>query len=107
MNLVKDVGLILLLAVAWFAPAYYAGEALIPSWGLECGLTSLITGLLGLAIVNRTEEGRRLFYEGVSQDEQAGCIKWLVWILMGTPFTLLLLGTLWWIMRLLGFFDLR
>ena len=70
-------------------------------------LISISAGLLGLAIVNRTEEGRRLFYEGVSQDEQAGCIKWLVWILMGTPFTLLLLGTLWWIMRLLGFFDLQ
>ncbi len=95
------------LAVLWFGPAYYAGEALLPSWGLQCGLVSLIAGLIGLAIVNRTEEGRRLFYEGESAGEGPGCVKLLVWLLIGTPFMLLLLGTIWWIMRLLGFLDLE
>lgn len=58
MKLAKDVGLIFLLAFFWFGPAYYAGEALLPSWGMQCGLVSLIIGLMGLAIVNRTEAGR-------------------------------------------------
>ncbi len=106
MKLAKDVGLILLLVIFWFGPAYYAGEALFPTWGLQCGLASLIAGLIGLAIVNRTEEGRRLFYDGVSENDQLGCIKWLVWLLIGTPFALLL-GTVWWVMRLLGFLDLN
>lgn len=107
MKLAKDVGLILLLAILWFGPAYYAGEALLPGWGLQCGLVSLIIGLMGLAIVNRTEEGRRLFYEGENENDQIGCIKLLVWFLIGIPVMLLLAGTLWWIMRLLGFFDLQ
>ena len=105
MKLAKDAGLILLLALFWFGPAYYAGEALLPSWGLQCGLTGLIAGLMGLAIVNRTEAGRRLFYEGESKDDQVGGIKVLIWFLVGTPVALLLLGTLWWLMRLLGFLD--
>jgi hypothetical protein len=107
MKLLKDTGLILVLVLLWFGPAYYAGEALLPTWGLQCGLVSLIAGLIGLAIVNRTEEGRRLFYDGISEDDQFGCVKWLVWLLIGAPFVLLLLGTVWWLMRLLGFLDLN
>jgi hypothetical protein len=107
MKLVKDIGLILLLAFFWFGTAYYAGEALISSWGLQCGLVSLITGLIGLAIINRTEEGRRLLYEGQSDDEDIGCIKIMVWLGIALPFTLFVMGTLWWIMRLLGFFSLK
>jgi hypothetical protein len=106
MRLARDVGLIFLLALFWFGPAYYAGEALLPSWGLQCGLTSLIVGLMGLAIVNRTEAGRKLFYDGKSEDDQIGGVKVLVWLLLGTPVALLLLGTLWWLVRLLGFLDL-
>ncbi len=64
MKLVKDIGVILLLALLWFGTAYYAGAALLTSWGLQCGLVSLIVGLFGLAVINRTEEGRRLLYEG-------------------------------------------
>jgi hypothetical protein len=107
MKLARDIGLIFLLALLWFGPAYYAGEALIPSWGLQCGLVGLITGLIGLAIVNRTEEGRRLFYEGESEEEGLNCLKLLVICLIGFPITLLFLGTIWWLMRLLGFFDLE
>lgn len=107
MKLAKDVTLILLLAAVWFGTAYYAGEALLPAWGIQCGLVSLITGLLGLAIVNRSEEGRRLFYEGSSENDQLGCTKLLVIILIGLPFILFLLGTMWWVMRLLGLFELQ
>jgi len=107
MKLAKDVGLIFLLAFIWFGPAYYAGEALVPTWGLQCGLISLITGLIGLAIVNRTEEGRRLFYDGAGEKEGLTCLKLLIIGLIGLPFTLLFLGTIWWVMRLLGFFDLK
>jgi hypothetical protein len=107
MKLAKDIGLILLLAILWFGPAYYAGEALIPNWGLQCGLTSLITGLIALAIINRTEEGRRLFFEGENQNDQISCVKVIIWFLIGIPFMLLVAGTLWWIMRLLGMFDFK
>lgn len=106
MKLAKDVSLILLLAAVWFGTATYAGEALIPTWGIQCGLVSLITGLIGLAIVNRSEEGRRLFYEGSNEDDQLGCLNLLVISLIGLPFALFLLGTIWWLMRLLGFFEL-
>jgi hypothetical protein len=103
MKLTKDVGLIFLLAFLWFGPAYYAGEALLPAWGLQCGLVSLIVGLMGLAIVNRTEAGRKLFYEGENEGDQISGVKVLIWFLIGIPVTLFLLGTLWWLMRLLGF----
>lgn len=106
MKLARDIGLIFLLALFWFGPAYYAGEALLPSWGWQCWLTSLIVCLMGLAIVNRTEAGRRLFYDGESEDDQIGGIKVLVWLLLGIPVALLWLGTLWWVVRLLGFPDL-
>ena len=62
---------------------------------------------MGLAIINRTEEGRRLFYEGESESDQIGCVKVLIWFLIGIPVMLLFTGTLWWIMRLLGFFDFQ
>jgi hypothetical protein len=107
MKLAKDVSLILLLAAVWFGTAYYAGEALIPTWGVQCGLVSLITGLIGLVIVNRSKEGRRLFYEGSNEDDQLGCLKLLVISLIGLPFILFLLGTIWWLMRLLGFFEFQ
>jgi len=107
MKLAKEIGLIFLLAIFWFAPAYYAGEALLPGWGLQCGLVSLITGLIGLVLVNRTEAGRRLFYEGERGDEPFGCIHLLVLLLIGTPVTLLLLGTIWWIMRLMGLLGFK
>jgi hypothetical protein len=107
MKLAKDVSLILLLAAVWFGTAYYAGEALIPAWGVQCGLVSLISGLIGLAIVNRSEEGRRLFYEGSNEDDQLGCLKLIVISLIGLPFILFLLGTIWWLMRLLGFFEFQ
>jgi hypothetical protein len=107
MKLIKDIGLIFLLAILWFGPAYYASEALLPGWGLQCGLTSLITGLMGLAIINRTEEGRRLFFNGQTEDDQISCVKVLIWFLIGIPIMLLVTGTLWWIMRLLGVFDFK
>jgi hypothetical protein len=53
-------------------------------------LVSLITGLIGLAIVNRSEEGRRLFYEGSNEADQLGCLKLLVISLIGLPFALFL-----------------
>ena len=107
MKLAKDVSLILLLAAFWFMAAYYAGEALLPAWGIQCGLAGLITGLIGLAIINRTEAGTQLLYEGKHQGEHIGCAKVIVWLLIAIPFTLALLGTIWWVMRLLGFFDLE
>ncbi len=107
MKLVKDVGVILLLALLWFGTAYYAGSALVTSWGLQCGLVSLITGLFGLAVINRTEEGRRLLYDGQSDYEEIGCVKIVVWLVVALPFTLFVMGTLWWVMRLLGFFSLK
>lgn len=107
MKLAKDIGLILFLAFIWFAPAYYAAEALLPSWGLQCGLASLIMGLMGLAVVNRSEAGRRLFYNGEADDDEIGCIKIIVWFLLGVPVAMLLAGTLWWIARLLGLFGPR
>lgn len=105
MKLFKEAILTLLLALLWFGTAYYAAEALVPGWGIRCGLVSLIIGLITLAIVNRTEAGSRLLYEGKSDSEEIGCAKVVVWFLIALPFTLFILGTLWWLMRLLGLFD--
>ena len=99
MKLAKDIGLILLLAIFWFGSAHYAAEALLPSWGLQCGLVSLIAGLIGIAIINRTDEGRRLLYDGESVYEGIGCVKIIIWLLISLPILLLFMGTLWWIMR--------
>lgn len=105
MKLLKETGLILLLALLWFSTAFYAAEALLPGWGFQCGLASLITGLISLAIINRTEAGSRLLYEGQSDREDIGCAKIVVWLLVALPFTLFVSGTLWWLMRLLRLFD--
>lgn len=105
MKLLKEAGLILLLILLWFGTAYYAVEALLPGLGLQCGLVSLITGLISLAIINRTEAGSGLLYEGQSDSQDIGCSKVVVWLLFALPFTLFVSGTLWWLMRLLGLFD--
>ena len=105
MKLAKDIGLIILLTILWFGTAYYAGEALVTSWGWRCGLISLITGLIGLAIINRTKQGWRLLYDGESEHDDISYIKIVVWLVIALPFTLFFMGTLWWIMRLFGFFG--
>ena len=64
-------------------------------------------GLVGLALINRTQEGRRLLFDGDSDYEEMGCAKIVVWLVISLPFTLFIMGTLWWIMRLLGFFQLK
>ncbi len=91
------------LALFWFVSAYLAIGALLPwSWAWNCAWINVILGLVGLLLVTRTELGERLFYEGPKGDEpgllQIGCL-WLI------PAVGLVLASIWWLMRLLGFYN--
>ena len=105
MKLLKDIFIILFVAACWFCSAYYATSALFPFLAFQCGLVSLIIALLGIAIINRTEEGSRLLYEGENEREEIHGAKIVIWLLIGIPVMLLFGGTLWWVMRLFGLFD--
>ena len=105
MKFIKDIAIMLFLATLWFVSAYYTTAALFPFWAFQCGLINLIIGLLCIAIINRSPAGSRLLYEGEKENEELGCSKIVVWVLIGAPPTIFFIGTGWWLMRLLGFFG--
>ncbi len=105
MKLLKETAIILTLATLWFCSAYYATYALFPFWALQCGLISLIVALLGIAIINRSQRGSQILYEGENESEELHGAKLIIWLLIGIPFTFFFLGTLWWLAQLLGLFP--
>ena len=83
-----------LFCLLWFAAGYTAGLAVtaitvppIPVWGF--GVACLLLGLIILAAVLRTEDNRRLFYEGPAEHEEdsefiIGCL----WVIPGILFVI-------------------
>jgi hypothetical protein len=68
----------------------------------QWGLIGLLIGLIGLAIVTRTERGRRMFYEGPAADEEGDILVGCFWVIILQLFALALLaGVIWVILQLI------
>lgn len=93
----------LLLAMFWFFSAYTAVMALLPEeWAWRCAWLNLIIGMLGLLFVTRTRLGDRLFYEGPKGEESG---SWRAGLLWAVPIVIFFLAIIWWLARLVGFYD--
>jgi FtsH-binding integral membrane protein len=86
----KDLGLLALLAAWYFAAAYFTTAALLPKlaihaafWG--AGLALLV--YLGLFFARRDRPGKALA------------------VLIFLPLSCVLIGVIWWVMRLLGIWS--
>ena len=93
----------LIFAAFWFTSAYAAMTALLPNecaW--RCAWFNLIIGLVSLLLVTRSELGDRLFYKGPKGDERG---SWLIGILWFIPVIIFFLAVIWWIARLVGFYN--
>lgn len=77
---------ITLFTLIWFLAGYIPALLLarfihLPFQLFQCGLFSLLVGLLLLASFIRTERGRRLFYEGPAEDEDGDPFVGCLWFL--------------------------
>lgn len=95
----KNILMILALAILWAVGGSFAGLGISAffdvAWVVQCGTVNMMTGLLLLLLITRSEDARRLFYEGPKEDEPGSIIVGLLWVL---PFTLLFAGIVWWLM---------
>jgi hypothetical protein len=102
------VVIIILYTLLWFLAGYLPALLLadfirLPLQPFQFGLGGLIVGLLLLASLTRTEQGRRLFYEGSSGDEDSSPLIGCLW---GLPFALILVAaTTWLVWSGLGGFN--
>lgn len=92
-----------ILAAFWFITTFIAAGALIPwEWAWRCAWLNLIIGLVSLLLLTRTELGDRMFYKGPQPGESG---LWQVGLLWAIPVVILFWAILWWVARLLGFYD--
>jgi len=65
------------------------------------GLIGLLIGLIALVIVTRTERGRRMFYEGPTEEEEGDVLVGCLWVITLELFAVALLaGVIWVILQL-------
>lgn len=74
------------LILIWFVAGYLIGAAVnqvgpVTFTPLQFGIAGLLVGLAGLAVVTRTEEGRRMFYEGPRGEELGDPLIGCLWLL--------------------------
>lgn len=81
---------ILALAAAYFASAYFAVAALMPEWAYPAGLIAMLLALLAYRLLT-----------AIGQDESGP----LMGLLIVLPGVCAAAGIVWWIARLLGFWD--
>lgn len=95
----KDVSLILILAILWALSGFLVGlaiEALFgASWVVPCTALNLIAGMVMLLLVTRNDRARRMFYEGPRENELGSPLVGLLWAF---PFTLMIIASIWWLL---------
>jgi hypothetical protein len=100
------VRLILLVAGVWAVTGVIVGLGLSSyfggDWMIECGSLNLAIGMVLLQLVTRSEAGRKLFYEGIREEDQLHFGIILLWTL---PVSMALTGMLWWLMGKFSMFP--
>jgi hypothetical protein len=71
---VKNLLLILALAILWWIGGMFAGAGLSAyfdlDWTIQCAALNVIVGMLMLLLVTHNETARRIFYEGPRGDDR-------------------------------------
>lgn len=86
----RAIALIFVVAILWAVAGILVGLGLSAyvqvNWIFECGSLNLAIGMIWLQIITRTEVGRRIFYEGVKEeDDDAGLGIAFLWAI---PFSM-------------------
>jgi hypothetical protein len=84
--------LIALLALFYFASVYFAVAALIPALALQVALVAVIVAMIGYRIL------------GMTGNDKPGLPLAL---LILAPVSCIAAGVIWWVIRLLGFWEIR
>ena len=95
----RAVRLIFIVAGVWAITGVIVGLGLSSyfsgDWMIECGSLNLGIGMVLLQLVTRSEAGRKLFYEGVREEDEINLGIIMLWTL---PVSMALTGVLWWLM---------
>lgn len=81
---------VLALAATYFASAYFATAALLPGWAYPAGLIAMLLALIAYRLL------------GTIGKDESGPLMGLLIVLPGVCAAA---GIVWWIVRLLGFWD--
>ena len=85
-------------AVLWFLAGFFAALLLgqfinLPFNAVQCGLMSLLVGLVAFMLKLQSEQGRRMFYEGPEPGEDGDVVLGCLWVI---PLQILLFTLLGW-----------
>lgn len=69
--------------------SYFGGN-----WLIECGSLNMAIGMVLLQLITRSEAGRKVFYEGIREEDQLHLGLIFLWTL---PLSMALAGMLWWL----------
>lgn len=91
MKYLEEFSLIALLALFYFISVYFAVAALVPALAIQAALVAVIVAMVGhriLGMIGRDKPGLPLA------------------LLLLAPVSCIAAGIIWWIMRLLGFWEI-
>jgi hypothetical protein len=88
----NQASLIILLAVFYFAGVYFAVSALVPALAFQTALVAVIGAMVTYRIL------------GITGSDRPGAP---LAILILTPIVCVAAGLVWWVMRLLGFWEIQ
>jgi hypothetical protein len=94
----RAILLIFIVAGLWALTGLVVGLGLAAlfggNWLIECASLNLAIGMLFLQLITRHELGRRLFYEGIREEDQLHLGIAFLWAI---PMAMALAGMLWWL----------
>lgn len=94
----RAVSLIFIMAALWGVTGIIVGVGLSAyvgvNWLMECGSLNMAIGMILLQLVTRSETGRRIFYEGIHEEDELHLGIIFLW---GLPVSMTLAGVLWWL----------
>lgn len=99
----KNAGLVLLIGLAWLISGYLLAGAVSVAFfsgpffslfSFQGALVNVLIGLILIAVITFSEQGRRLCYEGISAEGLSG-LKLLIIFLVGLPILCVTVGIIW------------
>jgi hypothetical protein len=90
-RILQNLALIAYITLAYFASVYFAVSALLPNVALEVGLIALILALIIFRLLDVSIDSRGKLFA----------------LLITLPFTCFVVGLIWWVLRLMGFWKIN
>ncbi len=92
MKYLQEFSLIALLALFYFASVYFAVAALVPALALPVALVAVILAMIGYRILD------------ARSNDKSGLPLAMLFL---APASCIAAGAIWWIIRLLGFWEIK